>query len=465
MVTLLLKEFCNMSFLGISLAELLKSNAKAEEVTEFYKGRIHSHNEKLNVFLDVADESETLEGALQSMPIALKANISTQKLTTNASSKVLDGYIAPFNSTVAQKLATAGGSALGKTNMDAWAHGSSTETSDYGTTKNPYNIDYVPGGSSGGSAVAVAAGLAPAAIGTETAGSIRLPAAWSGVVGLKPTYGRVSRFGIVAMGSSWDCPGPMTQTVEDAALLLKYIAGHDPRDATTHTEDVPDYHANLAMPKPLTIGIPDEYLENADSEIVKSVHECIKILQAKGHTIKNIKLMSPSYSVSVYMLLQRSEVSSNLSRYDGIRYGNDRTFFGDEAKKRIMLGTYALSEGYADQYYKKAQKVRYMIRQNFIDTFREVDVIFAPTTPTTASKIGDRDTFAFYGEMMDILTEPAAAAGIPAISIPSKLHSNGLPIGVQFMGKHLDEQTILNVAHQLEHELAFDRLAIMKKYV
>ena len=224
MVTLLLKEFCNMSFLGISLAELLKSHAKAEEVTEFYKGRIRSHNEKLNVFLDVAEENPEESGELHGLPLALKANISTQKLTTNASSKVLDTYIAPFNSTVAQKLSTAGGSLLGKTNMDAWAHGSSTETSDYGTTRNPYNIEYVPGGSSGGSAVAVAAGFAPAAIGTETAGSIRLPAAWSGVVGLKPTYGRVSRFGIVAMGSSWDCPGPMTQTVEDAALLLKYIA-------------------------------------------------------------------------------------------------------------------------------------------------------------------------------------------------------------------------------------------------
>lgn len=464
MVILLSREFYNMNFLGTSLAELLRSNANAGDVHEFYKKRIDAYNEKLNVFLDVADEVENVKGDLQKMPIALKANISTKKLTTNASSKVLDNYVSPFDATVSEKLIAAGGNALGKTNMDAWAHGSSTETSDYGTTKNPYNVDYVPGGSSGGSAVAVAAGLAPAAIGTETAGSIRLPAAWSGVVGLKPTYGRVSRFGIVAMGSSWDCPGPMTQTVEDAALLLKYIAGHDPRDATTYTDAVPDYHAHLAIPKQLTIGIPEEYLENVDTEIAGSVQECIKILTSKGHTIKNIKLMSPSYSVSVYMLLQRSEVSSNLSRYDGIRYGNDRSFFGDEAKKRIMLGTYALSEGYADQYYKKAQKVRYIIRQNFIDTFKDVDVIFAPTTPITASRIGERDTFAFYGEMMDILTEPAAAAGIPAISIPSKLHSNGLPIGVQFMGKHLDEQTILNVSYQLEQELAFDRLAIMKKY-
>ena len=454
-----------MSFLGTSLSDLIQSDAHATEVTEFYAKRINDYNHALNVYVDVLEEHGQLNGDLKGMPLALKANISTKKLTTNASSKVLDSYIAPFNSTVAQKLAESGGYAYGKTNMDAWAHGSSTETSDYGTTKNPYNPNYVPGGSSGGSAVAVAAGLAPAAIGTETAGSIRLPAAWSGVVGLKPTYGRVSRFGIVAMGSSWDCPGPMTQTVEDAALLLKHIAGHDPRDATTYTDKVPDYHAELAIPRPLSIGIPDEYLENVDPEIAQSVHDCLKILQSKGHTLKRIKLMSPSYSVSVYMLLQRSEVSSNLSRYDGIRYGNNRSYFGDEAKRRIMLGTYALSEGYADQYYKKAQKVRYMIRQDFMNTFKDVDVICAPTAPVTASKIGDKDTFAFYGEMMDILTEPAAAAGIPAISIPSTIHSNGLPIGIQFMGRHLDEQTILNIAYQLEKELSFDRLAVMKQYV
>ncbi|KXK09340.1 MAG: Glutamyl-tRNA(Gln) amidotransferase subunit A [Microgenomates bacterium OLB23] len=372
--------------------------------------------------------------------------------------------MAPYAATITNKLALHGATIMGKTNLDAWAHGSSTETSDFGPSRNPYHTDYVPGGSSGGSAVAVAAGLIPAAIGTETAGSIRLPAAWSGVVGLKPSYGRVSRYGIVAMGSSWDCPGPITQTVEDAALLLEVMAGHDVHDATSINAPVPQYVSELSQPRKLSIGISEEYFANVDAEIMQSVEKSIKLLEDLGHTIKKIKLMEPKYAISVYMLLQRSEVASNLARYDGIRFGKPRSFFGKEAERRILLGTYALSAGYYDAFYKKAQKVRYLIREDFEKVFTQVDVIFAPTTPITATKLGDCSKFAFYGEMMDVLTEPASAAGIPAISIPIGMHSNGLPIGGQFMANYLDEQSLLQAAYQLEQNVQFDRLSVMQKY-
>lgn len=455
-----------MDILGVSLTDLLSRKEKSQAVIDFFFDRIQKHNEHLNIFIDHSDSAPSVknDGVLQGLPIALKDNILTKYYPTTASSDVLKGYMPPYAATITHTLAHSGATILGKTNLDAWAHGSSTETSDFGTTRNPYDIDYVPGGSSGGSAAAVSAGLAPAALGTETAGSIRLPAAWSGVVGLKPTYGRVSRFGIIAMGSSWDCPGPITQTVEDAALMLGIIAGHDARDATTQDIPVDDYQQQMRANRTLTIGFSDEYMENIDTEIAKEVEKCLDVLRKQGHTIKPVSLIHPKYAISVYMLLQRSEVSSNLGRYDGIRYGKNRSHFGQEAERRIMLGTYALSTGYADQYYKKAQKVRYVIRQNFEEVFKDVDVIFAPTTPITATKIGDNEKFAFYGEIMDILTEPASAAGIPAISIPSGLHSNGLPIGVQFMGRHFEEGTVLNIAHQLESELNFDRLSVMKKY-
>ncbi len=458
-----------MTFLGKTLTELLHEKANPQEVTDFYFDRAQKHNEKLNVFTFLPENNPEVKkdrtsGLLTGLPLVLKDNIVTKYMPTTASSDVLKGYISPYGATIVHKLAQAGATTLGKANMDAWAHGSSTETSDFGVTRNPYNIDHVPGGSSGGSAVAVSAGLIPAAIGTETAGSIRQPASWSGVVGLKPTYGRVSRFGIIAMGSSWDCPGPMTQTVEDAALLLGVLAGKDPHDATTQDVPVSDYVAEMKEDRKLTIGIADEYLHDVDKEIVQYVENCIKVLEKMGHTIKKISLIDPKYSVSVYMLLQRSEVSSNLARYDGVRYGQNRSHFGEEAERRIMLGTHALSTGYADKYYKKAQQVRYVIREDFEKAFEDVDVIFAPTTPITATKVGDHDDFAFYGEMMDILTEPAAASGIPAISIPAGLHSNGLPVGLQFMGRHFDEGTVLNIAYQLEQELAFDRLSVMKRY-
>jgi aspartyl-tRNA(Asn)/glutamyl-tRNA(Gln) amidotransferase subunit A len=458
-----------MDFRGKTLTDLLSGDFDAQEVSNYFFQRISKHNKNLNVFIDGSTNApevtpERTGECLKGLPIALKDNVTTKSLPTTASSTVLKGYVSPYAATITHKLSEAGATILGKTNLDAWAHGSSTETSDFGPSRNPYHMDYVPGGSSGGSAAAVAAGLAPAAIGTETAGSTRLPAAWSGVVGLKPTYGRVSRHGIIAMGSSWDCPGPITQTVEDAALLLEIIAGHDPRDATSLDVPIEKYTDALSSDRKLTIGVAEEYFTNVEAEIAAQVRHCIKLLEARGHTIKYISLLDPKYAVSVYMLLQRSEVSSNLARYTGVRYGKDRSAFGPEARRRIMLGTYALSAGYYDEFYKKAQKVRYVIREDFKRVFEEVDVIIAPTVPITATKIGDHEKFAFYGEMMDILTEPASAAGIPAISIPSGMHSNGLPMAVQFMGRHLEEATILQIAHELESELKFDRLAVMQNY-
>jgi aspartyl-tRNA(Asn)/glutamyl-tRNA(Gln) amidotransferase subunit A len=327
-----------MSLLGKSLTELLHDNTDAQDVVDFFHSRIKHNNGALNAYTFIDDEAPKVKDdrknkALKAMPISLKDNISTLYAPTTASSKVLDGYMSAYGATITHKLTQAGATILGKTNLDAWAHGSSTETSDYGPTRNPYNIDYVPGGSSGGSAAAVAAGLITAAIGTETAGSIRLPAAWSGVVGLKPSYGRVSRFGIVAMGSSWDCPGPITQTVEDAALLLQHMAGKDTHDATTLDESVPSYAKELKSERAMTIGIAEEYFENVDPEIMKIIETSIKTLESMGHTIKKVKLMHPKYAISVYMLLQRSEVSSNLARYDGIRFGNNRSFFGKEAER------------------------------------------------------------------------------------------------------------------------------------
>lgn len=450
---------------GLSLQELITQRVSTADVVSHYLERIRRYNPTLNACTDVVETYDaTGEGKLAGMPIAFKANIATTTLQTHASSDVLRGYVSPFNATLVHNLLSNGAGVLAKTNMDAWAHGSSTETSDFGPSRNPYNTDHVPGGSSGGSAVAVAAGLAPAAIGSETGGSIRLPAAWTGIVGLKPTYGRVSRYGIVAMGSSWDCPGPMTQTVEDAALLLECMAGHDAHDATTSTAEVRPYTSAIHETTTYTIGVPEVYFEGVDDEISASVRHAIEMLKDQGHTLVPVSLLSPELAISVYMLLQRSEVSSNLNRYDGIRYGQDRTHFHEEAKKRIMLGTHALSAGYVDEYYKKAQKVRYLIREDFQNIFQHVDALIAPTTPIVASRIGDSKNFAYYGEKMDILTEPAAAAGIPAISIPSGMHSTGLPMGLQLMGRHDEESTLLSIAHRLEKTLHFDRLKILETY-
>ncbi len=350
--------------------------------------------------------------------------------------------------------------------MDAWAHGSSTETSDFGSTKNPWDITHSPGGSSGGAAAAVASYLSPVAIGSETAGSIRQPASWSGVVGLKPTYGRVSRYGIVAMGSSLDSPGVLALSVEDCAYILEIIAGKDKYDATTSDEKVPNYLDSIKNNKKFNIGISEEYLKDINPEINVCFNKTIEIFKKLGHNIKKIKLLDPSKSIAVYTIIQRAEVSSNLSRYDGLRFGNDRSFFKEEAKKRIMLGTFTLSQGYIDKYYKKAQQLRTLIINDFNNAFKEVDIIIAPTTPTTAFKLGEFEKYPFFGELMDKLNEPSSISGLPGISIPVGLDRNKLPIGVQIIGKKFAESEILNLAYQFEKETNYFNITkeLLKQY-
>lgn len=430
------------------------------EIREFFLKRIKKYNPKLNAFVTVCSEKSNPQGYWK-LPIAVKDNFCTKGIRTTASSKVLDNFVPPYESTVTKKLLENGFSILGKTNMDAWAHGASTETSDYGVTKNPWDKTRYPGGSSGGSAAALSAYLTPVAIGSDTGGSIRHPSSWCGIIGLKTTYGRVSRYGLIAMGSSFDCPGPMTLNVEDNAYILQAIAGKDQFDAATSNLSVVNYLEELKKTRKLRIGIPESYFDGVDEQIKKKVYEMIEIIKKMGHIIKKVNLLSPKYSISVYTILQRAEVSSNLARFDGIRYANDRTFFGSEAKRRIMLGTYTLSHGYYDAYYKKGQKVRTLIINNFKDVFKDVDLIVGPNTPCTALKIGEFENYPFYGELMDQLNEPSNVAGIPAISIPIGLNSENLPIGMQIMGNYFDEVTIYNLAYQIEKETEF--MGVIKK--
>src|SRR3990167_6748994 len=456
-----------MQILGKSIADLQaligSRKIKVKEVQQYFLKRVRKYNPTLNAFLTVQDQDEMspINGVLAGIPFAVKDNFCTKGIRTTASSCVLDQFIPPYESTVTMRLLSAGATILGKTNMDAWAHGSSTETSDYGPTKNPWDVSRVPGGSSGGSTAAVSAYLTPAAIGSETAGSIRQPAAWTGVVGLKPSYGRVSRYGVIAMGSSFDCPGPLTLTVKDAAILLGVIAGKDPFDGTSSNIPTADYKTMLKTKKFLTIGIAKEYMEGMEESLKLKIEESLRIFQKLGHRIKTVSLLSPKYAISVYTIIQRAEVSSNLARYDGIRYGNDRTFFAAEAKRRTMLGAYTLSFGYYDAYYKKAQKVRTLIVEDFKRAFKDVDVIVAASTPISALKLGEFAKYPFFGELMDVLNEPAAIAGIPAISVPCGQDKNGLPVGLQIMGNYFDEATILNLAFQFEKETEF--FGVIKK--
>lgn len=408
------------------------------------------NNAKLNIYTHIEDGVST-----DSLQLAIKDNFNIIGYPTTASSNVLKSYISPYESTVTSRLKDSAITMLGKTNMDAWAHGSTTETSDFGPTKNPHDVKTSPGGSSGGSASAVASGVSIAAIGSETAGSIRLPASWCGVVGLKPTYGRVSRYGVIAMGSSLDCPGPITKSVADSAYLLQKIAGFDPYDATSSNSEVPDYLAAMKANKKYRIGISDTYFQNVDENIVQSVKDAVKLLESKGHIVRKINLMDPKYAISDYTIIQRAEVSSNLARYDGVRYGATREAFGKEAKSRIMLGTYTLAHGYYDAYYKKAQKVRGLIIEDFRQVFQEVDLIVAPTTPITAIELGESSKYPFFGETMDVLAEPAAMAGIPAISVPCGVSKKNMPIGIQFMAPQFEEGRLLDISHQYELETNF----------
>lgn len=407
--------------------------------------------------LEVGEKTPSDRQPLLGIPLAFKDNFCTKGIKTTASSKVLEDYSPVYNATVVKRLIDAGAIIIGKTNMDAWAHGSSTETSDFFTTKNPWDLNRLPGGSSGGSTAAVVSDMVMGAIGSETAGSIRQPASWCGTVGFKPTYGRVSRYGVIAMASSTDCPGPITKSVEDAALILKVIAGKDEFDATTSPLPVANFSEvirNNKSLKGLKIGVPREYLSCClDPEVKKTVLKAIDVFRFLGAEILEISLLDPRYSVAVYTILQRSEVSSNLARYDGIRYGNDRSNFGDEAKRRIMLGTYSLSAGYYDQYYLKAQKVRTLICQDFIKAFGKVDLIMGPTSPCTALSLGATKDSAMFGELQDILVEASSIAGLPGINLCAGFSSEELPIGFQIVGPPFSESLIIKSSYAYEQEV------------
>ncbi len=414
-----------------------------------------------------ADEIIAKEGAkafekypLLGIPYAAKDNFCTKGIRTTASSKVLENFIPPYESTVTERLKSAGAILLGKTNMDAFAHGSSTEESDFFTTKNPWDVSRVPGGSSGGSAAAVIGDMCLFAIGSETGGSIRGPASWCGVTGLKPSYGRVSRYGVIAMASSTDSPGPIAKSVEDSALILEVIAGNDPRDATTSPLEKEKYAEGLkSLPdlKGLKVGKPKQYFDlDLEPEVKQKALDFLQFLEKNGAEIIEIDLMDPKYSIAVYTVLQRAEVSSNLARLDGIRYGNDRNSFGFEAKKRMMLGAYTLSAGYYDAYYSKAQKVRTLIIEDFDKAFNQVDVLVGPTMPCVALKIGESASNPMFGEMMDVLTEPSTIAGLCGVTIPVGFAQN-LPVGVQIIGNRFKESQIMQIANFYQQNTNFHK--------
>ena len=403
---------------------------------------------------------------LLGIPLAIKDVLMTNGIETTAGSRILEGFVPPYTATAVQKLQAAGAIVLGKTNTDEFAMGSSTENSGYGPTRNPWDLERVPGGSSGGSAAAVAADEAPAALGTDTGGSVRQPAALCGVVGLKPSYGRVSRYGLIAYGSSLDQIGPITKTVVDAALLLEVIAGADPRDSTTMPVDVPIFSAALTGNiEGLRIGIPHEYfVEGIQTEVEEAVRTAIEQFASLGAEIVPIHLPNSELALPVYYLVVTAEASANLARFDGIRYGlrveGETIFdhfrqtrgagFGPEVKRRIMLGTYALSAGYYDAYYLKAQQVRTLIRQDFDRAFAEVDVILSPTSPTTAFRIGEKVDDPLAMILTDIFTTSANLAGLCGISVPCGFDAGGLPIGLQLLGPLLGEDKILRAAYAYE---------------
>jgi len=458
---------------ALTLKEAMQTAAKggAENLLKALTERIATLNPKLNAFLRFSPEKivQGTAGLLNGVPIAVKDNICIEGVETTCASKILKGFVAPYDATVIRKLKTAGASLIGQLNMDEFAFGSSSETSAFGVVRNPWNLDCVPGGSSGGSAAAVAADMAIAALGSDTGGSIRQPAAFCGVVGLKPTYGRVSRYGLIAFGSSFDQIGPITKTVEDAAILLNLIAGHDPADSTSAPQDLPDFTKTLSRDvKGLKIGLPEEFfVKGLDPEIAKQVQEAANTLKKLGAEIKTVRLPHTHSAVAVYYITAVAEASSNLGRFDGVEYGfrapaqtiDDMYFetrdqgFGNEAKRRILLGTFVLSAGYYDAYYLKGQKVRTLVRQDFQKAFQEVDLILGPTAPTPAFKIGEHieDPLTMY--LSDIFTIPANLAGIPAISLPCGFTAKGLPIGLQLMGRPFDEATVLRAAHALEQEI------------
>ncbi|MEJ6951396.1 Asp-tRNA(Asn)/Glu-tRNA(Gln) amidotransferase subunit GatA [Natronospora cellulosivora (SeqCode)] len=464
-------ELCDLTIHELRDMLVSKEINVSELLDSFYK-RIDNCEDKVKAYVTVTEEEarerakENLPGVLAGIPLAIKDNISTKGIRTTCSSKILENYVPPFNATVIDKLNKAGAITTGKTNMDEFAMGSSTENSGFFTSRNPWNLDHAPGGSSGGSAAAVAAGEAAGALGSDTGGSIRQPAAYCGVVGLKPTYGNVSRYGLIAYASSLDQIGPITKDVEDSAILMNIIAGHDSKDSTSVKMEKEDYTSFLKEDvSEMKIAIPKEYFAmEFNQEVKDSVLAAVKKLEEAGATVEEVSIPSVEYALAAYYIIAPAEASSNLARYDGVRYGyrskeiNDlkdmftntrNQGFGDEVKRRIMIGTYALSSGYYDAYYLKAQKVRTLIKEDFDKLYNDYDLIISPTTPTTAFKLGSMtDPLEMY--QMDVFTVPVNIAGIPAISVPCGFDSNNLPIGIQIMGPHFGEGKILQTAYTLE---------------
>jgi aspartyl-tRNA(Asn)/glutamyl-tRNA(Gln) amidotransferase subunit A len=450
----------------ITLKEAL--NLPQEEIKELKKDIIKSveNKKELGAYIEQLKNIEISEKG-SGVPILIKDNINVINWEITACSNILQNYISPYNATVIDNLEKNGLTPFGRANMDEFAMGSSTETSFYGKTKNPFNLNCVPGGSSGGSASAVGGGIAIAALGTDTGGSIRQPAAFCGCVGMKPTYGRVSRYGVIAFSSSLDQVGPLTQNVEDSALLYDIISGYDKKDSTSANIDYISVAKNLNPDKKLKIAVIENYLSEASEEIQKATKEVIKSLEKDGHEIIYKNMLNNEISVSTYYIVAPAEASANLERYDGVRFGNrdlnaktlkemylnTRTNgFGDEVKRRILLGSFVLSSGYYDAYYIKAQKVRHLIKNEYDKIFNDVDLILTPVTPTTAFEIGSSKTpLEMYLE--DIFTISVNLAGLPAISIPIGKDKNNMPIGVQLIGKAFDEQTLFDGAMSLERGL------------
>lgn len=469
------------------LSQLLaRREVSSEELCRAYLDRIEAHDGALNAFITVLGET-ALEaaraadarrgrgdaGPLTGIPLAHKDIFLTAGTRTTCASRMLENFVAPYDATVVQRLAEAGAVVVGKTNMDEFAMGSSNEASYFGNVQNPWGSDRVPGGSSGGSAAAVAAGLVPAATGTDTGGSIRQPAALCGITGLKPTYGRVSRFGMIAFASSLDQAGPMARTAEDAALLLNAMAGFDPRDSTSVDEPVPDYTASLGEPlQGLRIGVLREHLQGGvDPEVAGVIDEAIRVYEDLGATVKDVALPNVGLAVPAYYVVAPAEASSNLSRYDGVRYGyrcesptsledlykrSRGEGFGAEVKRRIMMGTHALSSGYYDAYYLKAQKVRQLISADFRTAFEDVDLIAGPTTPTTAFRLGEKSGDPVQMYLSDVFTIPANLAGLPAVSFPAG-QASGMPVGLQLIGNYFREGSLLNAAHRFQQETEWHR--------
>ncbi|MDA2934683.1 Asp-tRNA(Asn)/Glu-tRNA(Gln) amidotransferase subunit GatA [Acidobacteria bacterium AH-259-D05] len=477
----------------LSIQELRQAIARKEssvtEVVRSFLDRIDQQEERIQSFLTVDPESalaqaqeldeklaagELQNGLLTGIPLAIKDNIVTEGVRTTCASRILQNYLPPYDATVVGKLKENGVIVLGKTNCDEFAMGSSTENSAYFPTRNPWDLERVPGGSSGGSAAAVAAWEAPGALGSDTGGSIRQPAAFCGVVGLKPTYGRVSRYGLVAFASSLDQIGPLANNVSDVAILLQAIAGPDPRDSTSLERPVEDYLGELGKEvKGLKIGVPQEWFSSGlDPQIEQATQGAIKKLEGLGCPVTQVHMPHTEYAISAYYIIAPAEASSNLARYDGVKYGYrsphpkdlESMFksarsegFGEEVKRRIMIGTYALSAGYYDAYFLKASKVRTLLKKDYLEAFKEVDFLVGPTTPSLPFKMGEKKTDPLEMYLMDVYTVTANLAGIPGIGMPCGFSQEGLPIGLQIQAPHFQEAKLLRLAYALEKELSLER--------